>query len=343
MRQTDVQWDCGTQGIGVLVSDSLMFQREQPTPSDPNMAHFYGLALPLLKRGMPLTPVQLENVTIAGFLDQQRILMLSYQGQKPMSADVHQALAEWVRKGGVLVMVDDDKDPYNHVREWWNEEGKTGRIPRQHLFEALGVKADEFDRGLAPSVAVGKGAVIWLRRDPVQFALSVRADARLAEVMKVGATKAGLPWRETNFLALRRGPYVIGAGLDESGLGESKELKGRYVNLFDPELKVQRSVALTPGARVFLLDLDAVKSAAPRLLASACKALPIKRDDGKAAWTVEGIGDTPAILLIATARPPRSILLEDQSIESFTYDAEEGLLRVRFPNESRPRTISVEF
>ncbi len=339
MQQADVQWDCGTQKVGVLVSDSLMFQREQPTPSDPNMAHFYGLALPLLKRGMPVTPVQLENVTLPGFLDEQRVLILSYQGQKPLSAEVHAPLADWVRKGGVLVMVDDDKDPYNRVREWWNDDGKNDRTPRQRLFETLGVKDD--DR--APMIAVGKGAVLWLRENPVQFALSAEADARLAGVMKMAAGRAGLTWKETNYLALRRGPYVIGAGLDESVEAEARLLKGRFVNLFDPDLKVQRSIALTPGARVFLLDLDAVKSERPRLLASACKALPAKREDGVAAWTVEGVGETPAIILIATAKPPRSIQLDQQPLDSFTYDAAEGLLYIRFPNEARPRNLVVEF
>ncbi len=343
MQQANVQWDCGTQKFGVLVSDSLMFQREQPTPSDPNMAHFYGLALPLLKRGMPVTPVQLENVTLPGFLDAQRVLLLSYQGQKPLSADVHAPLAEWVRKGGVLVMVDDDKDPYNRVREWWNGDGKNDRTPRQHLFGTLGVKDDDFTKGAAPLIAVGKGAVVWLRENPVQFALSPEADARLAGVLKLATSKAGLTWRETNFLALRRGPYVIGAGLDESVAAEVRQLKGRFVNLFDPDLKVQRSIALTPGARVFLLDLDAVKSNSPRLLASACKALPAQRDDGASAWTVEGVGDTPAILLIATAKPPRSIQLEQQPLNSFTYDAAEGLLYIRFPNEARPRNLVVAF
>lgn len=131
MKQPDVQWDCGTQQVGVLISDSLMFQREQPTPSDPNMTHFYGLALPLVKRGIPVTPVQLENVTLPGFLDQQRVLILTYQGQKPLMPEVHTALAEWVRNGGVLVMVDNDKDPYNRLREWWNDEGKNERIARR--------------------------------------------------------------------------------------------------------------------------------------------------------------------------------------------------------------------
>ncbi len=341
MKQADVQWDCGTQKIGVLVSDSLMFQREQPVPSDPNMAHFYGLALPLVKRGVPVTPVQLENVTLPGFLDAQRVLLLSYQGQKPLSADVHPAVAEWVRKGGVLVLVDDDKDPYNRVREWWNEDGKNDRTPRQHLFETLGAKDEAFAKD--GTVAVGQGGVVWLRENPAQFALGAEADARLAGVVKMAAGKAGVAWRETNYLGLRRGPYVIGAGLDESVPGEARVLKGRFVNLFDPELKVQRSVALTAGARVFLLNLDAVKSAGPRLLASACKALPVKRDEGSAAWTVEGVGDTPAIVLMATAKAPRSIQLELQPLDSFTYDAAEGLLYIRFPNEARPRNLSVEF
>src|SRR5208337_1129067 len=33
MNQPRTKWDCGTTGIGVVVSDSLMFERGQPTPS----------------------------------------------------------------------------------------------------------------------------------------------------------------------------------------------------------------------------------------------------------------------------------------------------------------------
>jgi hypothetical protein len=189
---------------------------------------------------------------------------------------------------------------------------------------------------------IGKGAVFWLREDPVQFALSTRADRRLAEVMKTAAEKAGLTWKETNHLALRRGPYLIGAGLDESVEGESKMLEGRFVNLFDSELKVQRSVTLNAGTRVFLLDIGAAKSATPRLLASACKALPAKRDRDLA-WTVEGVGEIPAVVLISTAKPPSSIQLEQKPLESSTYDPAEGLLHVRFPNEARPRDLAVDF
>ncbi|BCU75535.1 hypothetical protein [Luteolibacter sp. LG18] len=336
MKQPDLQWEAGTPGIGVLVSDSLMFQREQPTPSDPNMAHFYGQALPMVKRGIPVTPVQLENIAHAGFLDGMKVLMLSYQGQKPMSAEVHAPLAAWVEQGGVLVMIDDDSDPYNRVKEWWNEGGKTTTLPRQHLFQTLGVKDEDFaNTNEAP---IGKGAVIWLKRNPVGLALSVEADALLASVIRKAVERGGGTWRETNHLALRRGPYWIGAGLDESIGGEVKTLRGRLVDIFDPELKIRRTVDLAPGSRCFLMDLDKLTGTGTRILASACKALPAP-NKGHPAWTVEGVGNTDAIVLIACEQAPKSVLLGGQPLTTFDHDAAEKLLRVRFQNEASPRLL----
>ncbi len=98
LKQPRVEWDCGTAGIGVLVSDSLMFQRGEPTPSDPHLGNVYGLAMPLLKRGLPVTPGQLENLTVTNYLNGFRVLLLSYDGQKPLSADVHAPLADWSRQ-----------------------------------------------------------------------------------------------------------------------------------------------------------------------------------------------------------------------------------------------------
>lgn len=42
------------------------------------MSHFHGLAMPLLKRGLPVTPVQLENAGLPGYLDSFRLLVMSY-------------------------------------------------------------------------------------------------------------------------------------------------------------------------------------------------------------------------------------------------------------------------
>jgi hypothetical protein len=251
MDQKQIEWDCGTAGIGVLVSDSLMFERGDPAPSDLHLGHVYGLALPFLKRGMPVTPVQLENVGIEHYLDGFRVLLLSYRGMKPLDAAVHTALAKWVKRGGSLVVCDDDGDPYNAVRDWWNTGEMNYSTPREHLFEQLGLKGQVFE-----TKGVVKGVVIWLRENPAAFAASAENESRLADIVK---RKAWIKWRETNYLLLRRGPYVIAAGLDESPASGSKDLEGKFINLFDSELKVQTKLTLSPGSRYLLLDLQSCR------------------------------------------------------------------------------------
>ena len=120
MKQNEIAWDCGTRGIGVIVSDTMMFQREAPSPSEGDFSSFYGLALPLLKHGIPVEPVQLENAVFPGSLESFKVLLMTYEGMKPMTSEVHSALAAWVKHGGALVFMGDDSDPYNKVRTWWN-------------------------------------------------------------------------------------------------------------------------------------------------------------------------------------------------------------------------------
>ena len=344
LKQRRVEWDCGTGGIGILVSDSLMFERGDPTPSDEHMSHIYGMALPLLKRGMPVTPVQLENLAIPHYLDGVRVLLLTYHGMKPLNAGVHAPLATWVKKGGVLVICDDDADPYNKVREWWNDDGMRYATPRQHLFEQLGLK-ESLNRTSEPtaSFTVGKGSVLWSRDQPATLASSAAGDLELTRIVKSGALGARMKWRETNFLLLRRGPFVIAAGLDESIAGDSKSISGRFVNLFDPELKVQKGITLAPGSRFFLLDLDSVHGGEPRVLASACKVLPVKQSSKRVSFGVEGVAGTPAMVLFHSPKAPRSVALAGLSLDNFRYSATEQLLWIRFANEAKPRELTITF
>jgi hypothetical protein len=339
MKQTPVVWDSGTAGLGVLVSDSLMFERGGPAASDPHLSQVYGLALPLLKRGMPVTPVQLENAPIAGYLDPFRLLLLTYQGMKPLSPEVHVAVAEWVKRGGALVVCDDDTDPANAVREWWNEDGRHYATPREHLFEQLGLKAANAG---APA-RVGRGSVLWLKENPAKLAASADGDAQLVAAVKPFAAAAGLSWKETNYLLLRRGKFVIAAGLDESVSGAPKTLSGRFINLFDATLAARESVALTPGTRWLLLDLAAANAPAPAVLASACKVLPTTASGQEFRGVVEGVINTPAVVLLRVPAKPQSVTLAGEAQRDFRYDATNTLLWVNFTNASRPRELSVRF
>jgi hypothetical protein len=240
------------------------------------------------------------------------------------------------------VVVDDDSDPYNRVREWWNSDGRGYATPREHLFEQLGFggKNPLVEGGF---VKVGDGGVLWLRENPANLAANADGDERLTRAVKQAAARSGLKWRETNHLLLQRGPYVIAAGLDESVAGEAKALRGRFINLFDSELRVRDDVKLTPGSRFFLLDLKSVTGNKPRVLASACKALPGKQSPDGMELTVEGVGNTPAIALLHSPKPPREITLAGQTIKDFEYSAAEQLLWIRFPNEPSPREMVVRF
>ncbi len=189
----------------------------------------------------------------------------------------------------------------------------------------------------------GKGSVAWLKQNPVRLAQNADGDARVVELVKAATHRAKLSWRETNYLLLRRGPYFIAAGLDESVAGAPKQLHGRFVNLFDPELRVQNTVELKPGTRYFLRDLDTARSRTPQLIASACKALLLKQNSKSVSFTVEGVGKTSAVVLLSTARPSRSITLAGNPVTQFKHAPEDNLLWLSFPNETRPRELVIEF
>jgi hypothetical protein len=345
MKQDRVEWDCGTRGVGVMVSDSLMFQRGDPTPSDPHMSHFYGLAMPLLKRGIPVTPVQLENVTVPHYLDVFKVLLLTYQGMKPLSAEVHSQLAEWVKQGGVLVVCDDDSDPFNSVREWWNTSGMSYKTPREHLFEKLNFNKSVSKRADEKQTEwrCGKGGVIWTRENPAKLAQSATGAERVVSLVHHAADLSEIKWLETNYLLLRRGPYVIASGLDESVEGATKVLRGRFINLFDSQLRVQTEIRLEPGSRFLLRDLDATSIAQPEVLQSACKSLVVKRDDKSVSLAVEGVGETPGVVLMQCAKSPQAITLDGEALKDFDYSARDKLLWIRFANSAQPRTLSLSF
>jgi len=59
--------------------------------------------------------------------------------------------------------------------------------------------------------------------------------------------------------------------------------------------------------------------------------------------TVEGVGNTPAILLLHSLKPPREVTLAGQAVKDFEYSVAEKLLWIRFPNQARPRELAVQF
>lgn len=341
MKQPEVRWEiAGTRGVGVLVSDTMMFERADPQPSDQYLGSFYGLALPLVMRGIPAEPVQIESAGAPGFLNRYKLLLLTYEGQKPPSPDFHTALARWVRAGGALLVVDNDDDPYNGVREWWNTTPFAYKTPREHLFKLLGIPEDG-----AGLFHVGRGVVLAERVSPA--ALTYRADG--AEMLRGYARQAAatvhLPWSETSGLVLRRGPYVIAAGLDEPApKARPVTMTGRFVDLFDPAVPVRTRVTLTPGTRDVLFDLDAgANQGEPRVVAAACRISDQRSTPRGFSFEADGIADTEAVVRIETRRKPVRISVGGRELGAGEYTVDGDTVLLRFANSVEPVAVEVGF
>ena len=225
-----VGWEhIGTLGTGVLVSDTMMFQRFGPDASDSQLGHFYGLALPLLMRGLPVEPVQIETAQ----LDRYKTLLLSYEGQKPPKPEFHDALAAWVKAGGALIVVDNDRDPFNNVREWWNTGDMHYATPRHHLFDKLGI-----DHDATGQHQVGQGIVTFVNRSPSGLSRKRDGAEQVERTVQDAMARTGQTWKESSAMVLRRGPYIVAAGLDLAADTKPITLKGRFIPLFDADQPV---------------------------------------------------------------------------------------------------------
>ncbi|MFT3750334.1 MAG: hypothetical protein QM768_18605 [Agriterribacter sp.] len=262
----------GTGGIGVLMSNSLMFQRF-PTHNgyeDPQFSNFYGQTLPLVKRGIPVETVHMENLSYPATLKNIKVLVISYSNMKPHDADVHKYLADWVKSGGVLVYCGKDDDPYQKVMEWWNTNGNNYAAPADHLFKLLGIEAGTEDK----SFVVEKGKVYVIRQNPKTFAMQAGTDTQYADIIKQAYesdAKAGKFLVKNNFY-LKRGPYDIVSVMDEAISNEPYTVTGPVIDLFDPKLPVLAKKVVAPGTQAFLYNINRIENKkTPKVLASASR------------------------------------------------------------------------
>lgn len=341
MRQpaSAVRWEqSGTGKLGVLVSDTMMFERADPHPSDTHLGSFFGLAMPLVKQGMPVEPVQIEGAGKSGFLAGYRILLLTYEGQKPPTAQFHKELAAWVKQGGALIVVDDDRDPYNAVRAWWNEGPLRFRSPRQQLFEELGLREDA--TGIE---RVGKGLVLYEPVSPAGLTYQPGGAAQVLHWVQEAAKAEKLDWKERNALVLKRGPYVVAAGLDESAAeAEPYRLRGTFIDLFDSQLPIVRNPLIKPGMRGLFFEL-AARHWGSRILAAGCQIHDEHETSGELRFKTKGIGDTQAVIRLSAPRKPREVRVNGKLLMGEQIAFEDKTVRLFFANAVEESTVDLQF
>lgn len=364
MDQADVTIHGGMDQIGVIVSDSMMYQRgeivadhtkvsskydgtggnslDQRQTDQLNFSEFYGLALPFLKRGMWIRPVQLDQVRRhPHYFEDYRLLILSYEFQKPQTPDMHAALARWVQEGGVLVYVGDDKDPYHQISAWWNNGKKTHASPREHLFEALGLATNSDEEGV---FTVGRGAVGYIKQSPVSCATNQVDAERLRTVAKEGFTRCNkaLPWKEQHYFMLQRGPYKVVSVLEESVSSAPVLIHGTYVDLFDAALPIINNPDYAIGEVAFLYDVYHRKNENDvELIAASSRVEKLEVHPKGFIMDVRGPEDIKAVArLYCPIEPTHADVIIDEKTSPIPFEWDPATKTVRLAYAHQP---NVEF
>lgn len=334
----------GSHGIAVLMANSLMFQRfpVHVGYEDPQMANFYGQALPLLKRGVPVKTAHIENLGYKQALADTKILLMTYSNMKPLDPVAHEQLARWIEKGGVLVYSGRDNDPFQGVPEWWNSEGRDYAAASEHLFERLGL-------GRTPAegeYACGKGIVRILRHDPKEYVLEECGDEKLVSVVNdlYARRNGGEGLLFKNNFYLERGVYDLVAVLDESVGEKPFRVDGTLIDLYDPELPVLSSRTVRPGEQALLLDVDRVKAKnKPQVLAGASRIYDELRKGRTYSFVAKGPVETGSVLRVLLPARPVSVAVDGKAVELSPEDWDETSRTCRVRFENSPEGVAVSF
>ena len=329
----------GSQGISVLMANSLMFQRSlEPVEGyeDPQLSNFFGLALPLLKRGVPVSITHLENTGYADTWKDVKVLLMTYSNMKPLDPKAHQDLADWVKRGGTIVYCGRDNDPYQQVLEWWNQNGNTYTAPSQHLFQLMQMP-EKAEEGI---YFYGKGRVYVVRQDPKEFVMQEAGDQSLLSVIE----KAYGKLEYKNHFYLERGPYVLAAVVDENAVSsEPLQLKGNYIDLFDPKLPCLKQKTVNPGEQAFLFNIHAVSQKnRPQVLASASRQSNEMIGKRTYSFLAKSPAETDNVMRILLPKKPQSIKVSANQFKS-EWDDQTHTLLLQFENNPEGVQVNIEW
>ena len=330
----------GNQGIGVLMSNSLMFQRFplHEGYDDPQLSNFYGMALPLVKRGVPVKTVHIENLGFPATLADTKVLVMTYSNMKPLDPAAHNHLADWVKKGGVLLFCGSDKDPFQKVPEWWSTGDNSYSAPSQHLFSLMGMP-ENADEG---SYKIGKGTVYVLRHDPKDFILSDNGDDKFISTL-TGLYEKDAKGGKLKFKnLLHRGQYTLAAVVDESVSDVPLSLKGKYIDMFDPSLPVMNEVSVNPGSQVLLLDLGNVKEPkTPQVLVASFRESDEVRGKKEYTFVAKSPIYTDGIARVLLPSAPKSVTIDGvESKSPSAWDPSTRTYLIKFENQPDGRKVS---
>jgi len=292
---------------------------------------FYSLALPLLKAGIPVRPVLLDNARrYTGYLDDYDMLIMSYEFMKPDYPDINNSIAEWVRSGGTLIYVGDGYDPYNNIKSWWTGKYKN---PAEHLFSMLGIETDR----IQDTVSCGKGLVTYSLTSPCRYSFSQKNADEFRRLFMETAEKAGIDAEFSNSLVVKRERYTIAACLSESVSDEPLVFRGLYADMFTPGFDIITEKVLQPGENTLLCDLSEIKGC-PEIIGTSIRINSMEETGDGLKIDAQGASGMTANIRIKTDFVPSYATVDGEKCFC-EADSLSGTVLVKFESVAKPRTV----
>jgi len=328
----------GPQGIGVLLSNSMMFQRYVKDSvydsSDNIISNYSGLVMPLIKRGIHVNTIHMDNLKYG--IKDIKMLLMTYSNQKPMDEESHKYIASWVKEGGILIYMGKDDDRFQNIDMWWKNKYD---VPSNHLFQLMGI-------GFNPKSGIyhfGKGSVVIERTNPEQNVTNKRkGDNRYISLLKSIYTKNIGDFKFTNNFTLSRGVYDITSVLTESVSNEPVIKEGMFIDLFTDSLPVLTKKIIEPGKQSLLLNIDRVDKSRPSVLATAARAYDETYDYSHYHFVTKGPQNVKAVTRVYIPFKPSSVLIDNKETFNTKYwDSESNTYLLKYDCNPAGTSISI--
>ncbi len=295
---------------------------------------FYSLALPLLKYGVEIRPILLDNARrYAGYLDEYDVIIMSYEYMKPDYPDMNTSIANRVMNGATLIFVDGLDDPFNGVKSWWS--GKYAN-PAEHLFETLGVPLVK--KGIYPC---GKGAVGVWTVNPCFFGYSKENAGEFRQFFTDVLAFSGKKVEFTNTLSVEREPYIITAVMDESVSDAPAVYKGLFADMLTPCFDIITEKTVYPGEKSMLFDFSKAGEDNLYIVGTSSRISSLDIDEnGIITLDAYGAADLNAKIRLKIPSPAESVAI-DGSDCSFENDEQSGTVLISYFSEAKPVKITI--
>jgi len=324
-----------TEGIAIAISDSAMYLNKP----FPKLQGLYGLYMPLIMQGVPVNSFVMERVQDKNYADMYKLVILSYENFKPANPEMNVALAEWVKRGGTLVIFapdeEDELDKSDYF--WWHKLGYSS--PVKHLlaqFHKLKTRKEKW--------RFGKGTVIRKKLSSRNFAGEAMASKVYLPIINwaLEESRKFEKLKTPGYFCMKRGDFII-AHAEKNKLYQ----KGKFINIFNVDLPVINNINLKQGESGLYKDVTKTlaECKTPVVLQTTFRLISQKYENQTLTFTVKGPAETPAaarVFLPGIKKPKITAVDSKRKKVVVTVQKNSETYLLRFPNSPEGITVTVK-